>query len=471
MATTANHPDGSFVTPTEPDEDIAAIAKQISDHAEVIYQTWKSRGLAPNEILTCHNNINAADKFGSVLTSSFSSSNHNGTKSPNTPQEMNFANNLEHIVNKFVNEDKARLSMRQENDTPGVPSTAKSYPSSIQYALQKFEKRSPDIANNATTKYVSRSDNTNNLLSTNKSFKVKPKTHQFLPETSEKSHPEQFIPVSDAPQMIKPNNIENSYSNGNGASTWPLKAKSLSEVILDNSNSKENLDYCQKSSTLPSRMDRKSSTEEFLDEVAKEEERLINALKTGMVITANESKFTSRNSTNKNTVNKIQPKLINDLEQVQTENKIFDNEFTIKEKSKHNNVSNFEKMENLKKSEISGVDTVCGMSSKRNRRIGPSDIANTEVGNPNQRFSLRINSTNSNFNNQCGNPVRPFLTRGSVAERVMMFEKCPTEILEKRTKTNNTNAASWKNLASDVHMKIQVRFFPFLNFNILKNTV
>lgn len=38
----------------DPDEDIAAIAKQISEQAEAIYQNWKSRGLAPGELLNCH---------------------------------------------------------------------------------------------------------------------------------------------------------------------------------------------------------------------------------------------------------------------------------------------------------------------------------------------------------------------------------------------------------------------------------
>lgn len=38
----------------DPDEDIAAIAKQISDQAEAIYQNWKSRGLAPAELIACH---------------------------------------------------------------------------------------------------------------------------------------------------------------------------------------------------------------------------------------------------------------------------------------------------------------------------------------------------------------------------------------------------------------------------------
>jgi hypothetical protein len=46
MATTARRRD--------PDEDIAAIAKQISEQAEAIYQNWKSRGLAPADLITCH---------------------------------------------------------------------------------------------------------------------------------------------------------------------------------------------------------------------------------------------------------------------------------------------------------------------------------------------------------------------------------------------------------------------------------
>ena len=38
----------------DPDDDIAAIAKQISDQAEAIYQNWKSKGLAPAELISCH---------------------------------------------------------------------------------------------------------------------------------------------------------------------------------------------------------------------------------------------------------------------------------------------------------------------------------------------------------------------------------------------------------------------------------
>lgn len=38
----------------DPDEDIAAIAKQISDQAEAIYQNWKARGLGPADLISCH---------------------------------------------------------------------------------------------------------------------------------------------------------------------------------------------------------------------------------------------------------------------------------------------------------------------------------------------------------------------------------------------------------------------------------
>ena len=34
--------------------ELQAIAKQISDHAEAIYQTWKSKGLTPNQLLHLH---------------------------------------------------------------------------------------------------------------------------------------------------------------------------------------------------------------------------------------------------------------------------------------------------------------------------------------------------------------------------------------------------------------------------------
>ncbi|XP_066255538.1 serine/threonine-protein phosphatase 2A regulatory subunit B'' subunit beta-like isoform X5 [Euwallacea similis] len=114
------------------EEDIAAIAKQISDTAEVIYQNWKSRNLAPADLIACHA-AGDTDKLGSMLK----------PQPPVKPsidllaQAPNMDNNrLEKLVKNFVHEDKARLAAQ---------AACKPMPSSIQYALQKFEKNAAPV--------------------------------------------------------------------------------------------------------------------------------------------------------------------------------------------------------------------------------------------------------------------------------------------------------------------------------------
>lgn len=135
MAATAKHElRRKFPADSSGEEDIAAIAQQISDQAEAIYQTWKSRGLAPTEILNCHGNANAADKFGSALSPT-SSSRGNSICSPvDILVQDAVDDNLEKLVSDFVVEDKARIAASRQK------SPVKNLPSSIQFALQKFEK-------------------------------------------------------------------------------------------------------------------------------------------------------------------------------------------------------------------------------------------------------------------------------------------------------------------------------------------
>lgn len=96
------------------EEDIETIAKQISDHAEAIYQTWKARGLAPTEILNCHS-MNSNDAFGKTLTppqrhkDNGASSTVTSPKTPTANELSTMSNqNLKKLVSSFVNEDKAR---------------------------------------------------------------------------------------------------------------------------------------------------------------------------------------------------------------------------------------------------------------------------------------------------------------------------------------------------------------------------
>ncbi|XP_030766664.1 serine/threonine-protein phosphatase 2A regulatory subunit B'' subunit beta isoform X4 [Sitophilus oryzae] len=114
------------------EDDIAAIAKQISDTAEVIYQNWKSRNLAPADLITCHGAGDTA-KLGSMLKPQ-TSAKPSIDLLAQAPTMDN--NRLEKLVKNFVHEDKARLA------AAAAARTSKPMPNSIQYALQKFEKGS-----------------------------------------------------------------------------------------------------------------------------------------------------------------------------------------------------------------------------------------------------------------------------------------------------------------------------------------
>lgn len=467
MAATANHPDGNFADAVEPDEDIAAIAKQISDHAEVIYQTWKAKGLAPNEILTCHNNLNVANKFGSVLTPKFAPVSSKDSNSDTSMTDVLYSANgtpantasLEHIIPKFVVEDKARLASRQKNaDTPCTLSTAKSYPSSIQYFLQKFEEKNspntvevssyPSSNQYLSQKFGKNSPNTVEVLRKNNGALSKAKP-RFTPVTTSK--PTDQYQLKKYFQPTKAKNV-NPDSDVDGLSTWPIKNRTRGNESLTpckTAVTENGVNYpATKSSTLPLKKEKNGVfCQNFIDEVAKEEEKLIHALKTGAIISAVADSEASNRSSSYNA--KLPSYKSSEPSSASSEE---ETDSSTGENIKHSIIS--AALQNLsKKSDASNFSYAVDPSRRKKRiKCGETSSENAIVE------KLRSISSNQNSNKQTANPVRPFLTRGSVAERVMMFEKCPTEILEKRAKTINPNAGSWKHLASDVHRKIQVRF-------------
>lgn len=390
MAATAKHEHlrgrdgGKFVA--EPEEDIAAIAKQISDHAEAIYQTWKSRGLAPAEILTCHSNATAADKFGSALTPQPSQTSHQPKSSPvksslqtksspvKTPSKSSAArssqqassvtvdllasaptmdaNNLEQLVNNFVVEDKARLAAARQLQKS---SPAKPLPSSIQFALQKFEKQLPsDIQQPGSKSPTSPSSLSIKPIGPHHEIKSQPlqtksptiggyASHLARSPTASASSSasQQATPVMKSPtpvhhhgstqidtiettfpqdlqqqpkRLAAETNSETTTSpipSSSGLTTWPLKNKSVtlsggndrrstgigvSSTGSDvSSNRKDDATSSGKYVTLPSNKSSGNTKDAvaYLDEVAREEERLINALKTGIIIAEDPTKVTA----------------------------------------------------------------------------------------------------------------------------------------------------------------------------------
>ncbi|XP_044739382.1 uncharacterized protein LOC123300788 isoform X2 [Chrysoperla carnea] len=559
MATTAKLRGSKF--PDSGEEDIAAIAKQISDHAEAIYQTWKSRGLAPTEILNCHSNAQAADKFGSTLTPQQQTSSVIDSSTIKSPvvdllqQTQHLDNNhLEKFVNNFVSEDKAARMAAARQKSP-----AKSLPSSIQFALQKFESnlQSPSSTTSATTTY---SNNNNNNLTKPSSTKpqilqkpqISPKPALFrqelLSDTIETIFPPDLQPQkpqtpkrptylvqnsSSSMSQTDSSTVSSTTSPTAGLQTWPLKNKiespkrtvksTLEQISAPQSLNNESSKYA----TLPS----SKNSPSYLDEVAREEERLINALKTGVIIaedrTTPERTLSSKKNKSNGSPSSPSPSsfIKKDVSPSREAVSCYltsppSNQDRPLSKDDRNDLSNMSIVDYAKvryraaqQTPQQRLDDVIGkptiersetpvaaiVSRVRNKFEPPTastggagDQKTSDVVDMSTRWGLRprprtnsgtnLNSTeNSHHQNvphpeltnsqrqhiraaaaatnsslvSGNNPVRPFLTRGSVAERVLIFEKCPSELLLDKQRSRTAPAINtWRN-GHEVHHKAQ----------------
>ncbi|XP_054015091.1 uncharacterized protein LOC128896008 isoform X2 [Hylaeus anthracinus] len=522
-------------TSTSGDEDIAAIAKQISDHAEAIYQTWKSRGLAPTEILNCHSNATAADKFGTALTPSANTSpNATGKTSPTSAasptavdilaQTPNLDNgNLEKLVNNFVVEDKARLAASRQR------SPSKTLPSSIQFALQKFERNSTQqqLQQPQTSPLKSggvgsqpKTKQTNVLLSPTSPFANKP-SQIVKPQVSAKTpgahHREVFLetiettfpadlappktvqqkrPVSTVITSPTASSLDDTASANSGLTTWPLKNK-LNENKRSGDGSARSVQEVKSLATKEEKRITGSNSSVYLDEVAREEERLINALKTGSVITeepverpvpalsrqkpaikrekpkvepvkpiiighnhhgaglvpasaamvnnvvvaspganatvASDAKSLSKDDlSNMSVVDYAKVRYRAAQQNPPTQQRLEEQKtsgttaFNSTEQLVSTTRSKFEEIRKDKETVKEEKDPV---TSRWGPRIYTPRPRIEQVPHPElttqQKQHIRAAAATGTGNN----PIRPFLTRGSVAERVLIFEKCPSELL------------------------------------------
>lgn len=590
MAATAKHDlRRKFPADTTPsgEEDIAAIAKQISDHAEAIYQTWKSRGLAPTEILTCHSNETAVDKFGSALTPcNLPTIGNNVTSSKALPspslkhssptaddiltQTPNLDDgNLEKLVNNFVVEDKARIAASKQK------SSSNPLPSSIQFALQKFEKNSMQ----QQQMVVSTRDNINPiddskkltsvLLSSPFSNKpsqiVKPQIFtktlgsrhcEVFLETIETTFPVDLTSSKKATQQKRPAsiliassptnsslNIDSIHSTYSGLTTWPLKNKlNDARKIIDVSHaSAKTSQQGEIAKILPAKDEKRSVVIEtnscvYIDEVTREEERLINALKTGAVITE-ESERTMTSERKKPAIKQEKPKIesvkpiiigshhgislmvsssatsnsvtsdsttaahiSNATVVVSTnhnplinESKSFNKDdlsalsmvdyAKIRYKAAQQNPPTQQRLEEQRASShpyhstteqlVSSARTKFEMEIQKDKEVKDLDkdlIATRwgpRISSPRPRLEQTVphpeltNQQKQHIRAVTGtgnNPVRPFLTRGSVAERVLIFEKCPSELLLDKRGPRQPAINTWRS-GHEVQNKAQVFFF------------
>ncbi|XP_055715878.1 uncharacterized protein LOC129809801 isoform X2 [Phlebotomus papatasi] len=454
MATTAKQSSSTVRSPSaaaagtgatsEGQEDIATIAKQISDHAEAIYQTWKARGLAPTEILNCHT---GSDAFGKTLTPSSSSCQRvvvgRDSQSPvaellaQAPDMSN--NNLEKLVNSFVSEDKARIAAARKSSSPSPIAGI----GSIKHTLQKFESNTSGGNSVVKPKFTRTSSpqpsaGVNNALNKNVPDVLIDTIEQNLGKREREPSPQK-------PQTpAKPANLINHVPS------WPLKnrvvvGKSANSGVGGGSvgrvedetptstavalvRKQQEKQQQQEKHQLESR-EAKKKTADLMDEVTREEERLINALKTGTVLNNDKSLPEVITSTLNQDVTDATANPTGELPQWNNSDlaghppidashaKVWNNTGTTTTKPViphiNNNNNNNNVIVNKEKE-----DTPAPTKVFKPRTLRTTEAAILPHHLPEPQVKVK---------DKTANPIRPFLTRGSVAERVLIFERCPSK--------------------------------------------
>lgn len=426
------------------EEDIETIAKQISDHAEAIYQTWKARGLAPTEILNCHS-VNS-DAFGKTLTppqrNKESPVNELLSQSPNMSN-----NNLKKLVSSFVNEDKARQQTAVARKSNILTS------GTIKDALRKFE--SVDTSTNAKPNFLkySNSSNTKSTLvgqqpqtQQQQSALLQNNSYGHTNRINNKNVPDVLLNTIEQVKTIavdktevpvtrvKPETPAKPASLLNHTPSWPLKNRI---AVVENGGSKLNSttssssspittstttttsiapktkqieiklsrgnDTNHKTSTPKKPVDKPNKLSNLMDEVLMEEERLINALKTGTVL---------NNDTPLPEV--ITSTLASDKNSTEVRNWAANSDDLAHPKSAAMVISQHHPTSDAQES-------VLQMKfSLKPRPKNDAAVPHPEISANTTKLNAATNARNATTP-----AVRPFLTRGSVAERVLMFEKCP----------------------------------------------
>ncbi|XP_055644949.1 uncharacterized protein LOC129780572 isoform X3 [Toxorhynchites rutilus septentrionalis] len=440
-------------------EDLDAIAKQISDHAEAIYQTWKARGLAPTEILNCQlptvdgenafsrtlsptgttSSASPTSSAGTVLTSA-ASANQQKTASgvaellAQAPELSN--NSLEQLVSSFVNEDKARIAAQKQRAAGRTPAASGS---TIKSVLQKFEQngaQNPNTSPINKPNYIRPADGGVSKVISNNNNNISTLNKNNVPDVLKDT----IVEKREKPQTpVKPDHLLNHVPS------WPLKNRVAVKTPGQHNSSDKATNNHQHSSSIPGSGSGSNSgltsisknTAELMDEVSREEERLINALKTGTVLNNSDS---------------LLPEVITST---LTDRDIPDYGYS-------SNAADMVTSSTLVAttngtSDVNGISAGAGADAQNNTGAAgvkhwngvpmkPNHIPILNIHQIHEQHKLSTNFTRNVATTRLPkdfgrlglpeekkdfqaktipSPIRPFLSRGSVAERVLIFEKCP----------------------------------------------
>ncbi|EDV94895.1 GH16618 [Drosophila grimshawi] len=94
-AASPKSPKAAPVISSDAHDEIAELSKKINEHADAIYHTWKSRGLPPAQLLEMYTNAAATGDFADVAVAAAT-----------TTTDLSNAEGLQKMVTSFVNKDK-----------------------------------------------------------------------------------------------------------------------------------------------------------------------------------------------------------------------------------------------------------------------------------------------------------------------------------------------------------------------------
>ncbi|XP_055677634.1 uncharacterized protein LOC129786560 isoform X2 [Lutzomyia longipalpis] len=431
----------------EGQEDIATIAKQISDHAEAIYQTWKARGLAPTEILNCHT---GSDAFGKTLTPSSSPQRVVGRDSQSPVAELLAQapdmsnNNLEKLVNSFVSEDKARIAAARKSSSPSPIAGI----GSIKHTLQKFESNtggSNSVVKPKFTRTTSPQPSGGvNALNKNVPDVLIDTIEQNLGKREREASPQKpqtpakpanlINHVSSWPLKNRVAVGKNSSSGGGGGTTSGVNSAGVTRVEdeIPTSTAAALVRKQQEKQQLEKKEQRKEQeakkkTADLMDEVTREEERLINALKTGTVLNSEKSLPEVITSTLNQDVTDTTENSTGDLQQWNNSDVSGHPPLDASHAKVWNNMGDADGKPTLPHLNNNNNNNVIANKEKEDtpapvKIFKPRTLRTTEAAVlPHHPPDTQVKK------DKTANPVRPFLTRGSVAERVLIFERCPSK--------------------------------------------
>lgn len=356
-------------------------------------------------------------------------------------------NSLEQLVSSFVNEDKARIAAQKQR-SPVAGRTGAAAGSAIKSVLQKFEQNGAQSSLNTSPvnkpNYIRPAagvkqvvNNNNNNLGTLDKNNVpdvlkdtivveKPREKPQTPVKPE--HLLNHVPswplknrVVKNPGQPAPQQTQHHSSSSSGSGSTSTNNSSSS-----NSSSNSGLNSIVAGTGFLSK-----NTAELMDEVTREEERLINALKTGTVL----------NSTDGQLPEVITSTLVGDVP-----------DYGYSSNSGADMVTQSTLMANGNGG-INGNGTAVAADANPNAvkhwngvPMKPNHIPILSLHQIHEQQKLSTNFTRNVATTRLPkdfgrgaqqdkkedfqaktipSPIRPFLSRGSVAERVLIFEKCP----------------------------------------------